>query len=276
MKRVTGKHQRGWQFLFYLAVLLCVAALGVIGLYGYGQYQANEQYHGLRQLGEVPDKEAVEILRKAVVTEGKTERDEGGEAVQKVDFKALHQVNPEICAWIQIPDTQIDYPVLQSDTDDGFYLDHNFAGLAEISGSIYMERANSSDFEDFMTVLYGHNMRNGSMFQNLHFFEDAGFFEEHPFVYIYKENHRLTYEIFAAYNSNNDHLLNAFDFSKKKNQRDYLRKVQQGISMGQNSRKTTKVAEKDRILTLSTCTGNRPEERYLVQAVLKRDETTES
>lgn len=104
MKRVTGKHQRGWQFLFYLAVLLCVAALGVIGLYGYGQYQANEQYHGLRQLGEVPDKEAVEILRKAVVTEGKTERDEGGEAVQKVDFKALHQVNPEICAWIQMMD----------------------------------------------------------------------------------------------------------------------------------------------------------------------------
>lgn len=76
---------------------------------------------------------------------------------------------------IRVPDTQIDYPVLQREENDTYYLRHNSSGRYAFAGSIYTEEANSRDFKDPMTVLYGHNMRDGSMFQNLHFFEDETF-----------------------------------------------------------------------------------------------------
>ena len=191
-----------------------------------------------------------------------------------VDFDELQAMNPDIYAWIRIPDTQIDYPVLQREEDDTYYLRHNSSRRYAFAGSIYTEEANSRDFKDPMTVLYGHNMRDGSMFQNLHFFEDETFFAEHPEFFIYLPGYRLTYEIFAAYRFDDTHLLGAFDFSKKKVRRAYIREVFAGISMGQNTREDVKVTAKDKLVTLSTCTSDQADGRYLVQAVLRKKEKT--
>ena len=67
------------------------------------------------------------------------------------------------------------------------------------AGCIYTESGNSKNFTDPNTVVYGHNMRNGSMFQNLHYYEDPEFFEQNPFVYIYTEDKIRIYEVFASY-----------------------------------------------------------------------------
>ena len=158
--------------------------------------------------------------------------------------------------------------------NDTYYLRHNSSGRYAFAGSIYTEEANSRDFKDPMTVLYGHNMRDGSMFQNLHFFEDETFFAEHPEFFIYLPGYRLTYEIFAAYRFDDTHLLGAFDFSKKKGRRAYIREVFAGISMGQNTREHVKVTAKDKLVTLSTCTSDQADGRYLVQAVLRKKEKT--
>ena len=102
-----------------------------------------------------------------------------------VDFKELMKINPDIYAWIYIPNTNVDYPVAQSgpDNDDSFYLSHNVYKNYQFSGTIYSEKKNSRDFMDPVTVLYGHNMLNGSMFATLHNFNDKEFFDENSFSF---------------------------------------------------------------------------------------------
>ena len=97
-------------------------------------------------------------------------------AENPIDFDALANTNDEIYAWITIPNTNIDYPVLQSKTSDLFYIDHDVNKNYLFAGSIYSEFSNLRNFSDRDTVLYGHNMLDGSMFADLHKFEDEDFF----------------------------------------------------------------------------------------------------
>lgn len=191
-----------------------------------------------------------------------------------IDFASLQAVNTDVYAWIRIPNTNIDYPVLQSVTeDDGFYLDHDINKQYKFAGSIYSERKNSTDFSDPNTVLYGHNMKNGSMFQNLHKFRDKTFFDENQYIYIYTPGHILTYEIFAAYRYDDRHILNSFNFSDPAVFAEYLEYVKAPKSMIVNTR-PVELNTDSRLLTLSTCIGNQKNYRYLVQGVLKQDEPT--
>ncbi len=89
-----------------------------------------------------------------------------------IDFSALQEKNADIYAWIQIPGTLVDYPVLQHSTDRLYYLNHTIDGTAGLPGSIYSEAIHPKDFSAPMTVLYGHNMRNDTMFGSLHDYED--------------------------------------------------------------------------------------------------------
>lgn len=113
------------------------------------------------------------------------------------DFGQLHEQNEDIYAWIVVPGTQVDYPLLQSETDN-YYLDYNLDHSKGYPGCIYTNQCNRKDFSDYNTVLYGHNMKNGSMFGSIHSFEDETFFDGHPYIYVYTENERLTYEIYEA------------------------------------------------------------------------------
>ena len=95
---------------------------------------------------------------------------------QEIDFAALHEENPEIFSWIKVDGTQIDYPVLCRVGDDAYYHTHTVKGKKAVAGSIYIQAGwNKQDWSDFHTVIYGHNMRNGSMFANLQKFEKKKF-----------------------------------------------------------------------------------------------------
>lgn len=87
----------------------------------------------------------------------------------------MKETNPDIYAWIEIPDTNVNYPIVQSADDDSYYLNHTIDGQEGYPGSIYTEKVNAKDFSDFNTVIYGHDMKDGSMFKDLHKFEDADF-----------------------------------------------------------------------------------------------------
>ena len=86
-----------------------------------------------------------------------------------VDFDELQAMNPDIYAWVTIPDTDISYAVLQRDGDDDqeYYSKHSENGAYYSGGSIFSQDYNQKDFSDPMTVLYGHNLRNGRMFAQL-------------------------------------------------------------------------------------------------------------
>ncbi len=192
-----------------------------------------------------------------------------------IDFTSLKEINPEIYAWIRIPNTNIDYPVAQSATDDGFYLHHDIYGKYVFAGTIYSEMKNSKDFSDPNTILYGHNMTKGYMFQNLYKFQKQDFFNSNTEFYIYTPGHILTYTVYSAYQYDDRHILNSFDFSDEKVFEEYIESTKNPTFMLKNVRQDIEVSTKDKIITLSTCLGNGNKYRYLVQGVLTNDQPTQ-
>ena len=192
-----------------------------------------------------------------------------------VDFDGMWKVNPDVYAWITIPGTVIDYPILQHATDNSYYLNYNIDGSYGRPGCIYTENTNSKEFTDNNTIIYGHNMRNGSMFADLHKFEDATFFEEHKEVIIYTPEKELKYTVFAAYVYDDRHLMYSFNFADEQVFANYLNDIQNMRSMNAFIREDITVTADDNIITLSTCMAKQPSNRYLVQAVLQQDEVAQ-
>ena len=190
-----------------------------------------------------------------------------------IDWDKLHATNPDIYAWINVPGTSVDYPVLQHPTDNGYYLMHNLDGSYGYPGVIYTEDYNSKDFTDPNTVLYGHNMDNTTMFSTLHKFSDPDMVLNPHYIYIYTEDGRtLVYEIFAAYEYPSLHLLINFDVKNEYVFEQYLRNISNIDITGTgvaNIRHDIEPTVDDRIITLSTCTTDHDaSERFLVVGVL--------
>ncbi len=189
------------------------------------------------------------------------------EDINPIDFESLTAQYPDVYAWIRIPGTNVDYPIVQREGDNGYYLNHTVDGRKRVEGAIFTEDYNQKDFEDPNTLIYGHNMKNGSMFKTLHKYKDRKFFEENRDVYIYQEGKVLKYKIFAAYTYDSRHLMLSFDFKDDIIYETYINSVLTKKEMSSNIDTTVPITAKDKIITLSTCNGN-PNQRYLVQAVL--------
>lgn len=215
------------------------------------------------QMEEVPQEEEPDIWELYSVPQ------------KEIDFAALQEENEDVYAWITIPDTGIDYPVLQHPKEMDYYLHHNIDGSKGYPGCIYTQFYNAKDWKDNNTVLYGHNMRDHTMFANLHYFEDSKFFETHPYVYLYSENQVRVYQVFAAYEFSNAHLLLSFNMEDKESYGAYLENIFQIEGMNNHYNNDLELTTEDKIITLSTCINSKPERRYLVQAVLIAEENQE-
>lgn len=169
-----------------LILLLALIAVGGIGYVIYYMTSLEKQ------------EDVYEETREAVKEEQPVQQEEEPETEIPIDFESLWGMNLDIYAWIEIPGTKVDYPILQSATDDSYYLNHNIDGSEGYPGSIYTESYNGKTFEDFNTVIYGHNMKDDTMFGDLHKYEDSAFMKENSQVIIYTPEKILTYQIFAA------------------------------------------------------------------------------
>lgn len=191
-----------------------------------------------------------------------------------IDFAALTQdTNEHIYAWITVPGTVIDYPVLQHPEEFGYYLDHNLDHSEGYPGCIYSQLYNSREWDDPITVLYGHNMKNGTMFAGLHQYEDYQFFEENPYIYIYTEDSVLVYQIFAAYEYSDLDLVQLYMLGGEAAYTEYLNSIYSLDGMNNNFNTEIEVTVEDKVLTLATCISNKPTNRYLVQGVLVAEGT---
>lgn len=191
-----------------------------------------------------------------------------------IDFAYLQEsVNGDIYAWITIPGTNIDYPILQHPTDDSFYLNHNLDGSYGYPGCIYTESLNAKDFTDPNTLIYGHNLKSRTMFSELHKFESRDFFEEHSEVIVYLPGQTLHYQIFAVHVYDDRHVLYSFDFTDEDIYAGYLQSIYDIRDMSANINRNFEVTKDDRILTLSTCVSGKAnaEKRLHVHAVLLED-----
>lgn len=189
-----------------------------------------------------------------------------------VDIEALQEnENEDIYAWLIVPGTEIDYPVLQHPEQLDYYLDHNVDNSKGYPGCIYSQNLNSKEWDDPNTVLYGHNMKNGSMFAGLHYYEDPDFLEENQYIYIFTQNYVRVYHIFGAYEYDNRHLLLAMDTTDPAAFATYLVEVQSLKGMRDNFLEEVLVSIEDHVLTLETCIASKSDKRYIVQAVLEAE-----
>ncbi len=184
-----------------------------------------------------------------------------------IDFDALQAANPDVYAWIRVPGTVIDFPVVQSPDDDLYYMDHAADGTYYAGGSIFSQRYNTKTFQDPVTVLYGHNIDD--IFAQLNNFADADFFDENRVMYIYTPDRVYEYTIFAAYPHVRDHLLLCNDFSNPEEFNAYFASLNDGISC--NYRRDLFPSAGDKVLTLSTCYRQNRMQRYLLQGVLTQE-----
>lgn len=188
----------------------------------------------------------------------------------KVDFTTLkEETNPDIYAWIEIPGTGIDYPIVQHPKEMDYYLDHTLEGTEGYPGAIFTQRMNKTDWSDYNTVIYGHNMKDGSMFGKLHYYGDAKFFEENPYIYIYTDDGRtLAYKVFAAYEYSDLNLVMNFFMNNEEARQEYYDSIWENDGMTSNFDTDISLTESDRIITLSTCISEKADRRYLLQGVL--------
>ena len=195
--------------------------------------------------------------------------------LSKTDLTALREESADVKGWILIPDTLVDYPIMQGD-DNQFYLEHTWKGKANAGGSIFIECQCSGDFSDFNTIIYGHRMGNTSMFGTLASYKKQEFYEEHPCVYICIDGSVRRYDIFASYEPKTTSCTYWVRYDKD----EYKQRVID-FALEQSVIDCGIVPETDdSIITLSTCTGNGHATRWVVQAVfageMKTAESSES
>lgn len=237
-----------------------------MGNYFFKTNTAENSYEELKE--EVKTEEAVS--EEEVMEESETVLEEEKEPVEiPIDFAALKEKNEDIYAWITIPGTKVDYPILQKPEDDGYYLNHTVDGVERLPGSIYTESVHNQEFTESNTVIYGHNMKDDTMFGSLHDYEKADFFKEYRDVFIYTPEHIYTYEIFAAVTYSDAYIPFAFDFTTDEGYQAFLDSIYDSKNMTNQFAEDVEVTTEDCIITMSTCIGNKPNNRYLVLAVLK-------
>lgn len=190
--------------------------------------------------------------------------------VSPVDFAKLAEENPDIYAWIRMDNTVIDYPVLQHPTDDTYYLMHNPDHSYGYPGCIYSELYNTNTFEDPVTVLYGHNMKNGTMFGGLHQFENKDFFDRNTSFEIYMPDKTLVYEIVAALETDDKRITVWYNFEDEKAYQNYIDELMSGAeSELYHIREGVELTTKDKLVVLQTCVSERKSNRYVVIGALR-------
>ena len=194
-----------------------------------------------------------------------------------IDWNKLHERNNDVYSWIYVPGTKVDHVVVQpsKSKSDLYYMNKNLDKDYEFAGTIFSERHNHKDFGDPVTVLYGHNMRNGGMFATLHKFKDPKFFKKHKKMYVYQPKRRLTYKVYSTFTYDDRHIMNSFDFNDAKVLKEFQKMTLKPKAFDKNIRKHTSLDANSKILILSTCTNGASNTRYLVIGVLINDEQTD-
>ena len=187
----------------------------------------------------------------------------------RVDFDELMKINDDTVGWIRFykEPSQINYPVVQGEDND-LYLHKTFSANENTLGAIFVDAAASSDFTDKNTIIYGHRMKDGSMFRKLEEYKDKDFWKENPYFYIYTpDGKEITYKIYSVGQvlDTSDTYLTSFA-----GEEDYQKFLD--MTMKEADYDTgVKVTTDDTIVTLSTCTAASDENRFVVRGVKEKE-----
>ena len=252
---------------FNLIVMLCISTILV---FGYKIYTVQKDYEKAdnvySEIREVKEKQTKSNDEDNIDTN--TNKDKSEEDIDEKDVNDnkegidLSDINSDYKFWINVEGTNVDYPVVQGSNND-FYLNHDFNGNYLSSGSIFLDYRNKSS--DYNMVIYGHYMKNKTMFGQLEKFKDEEFFNKHKTITITTKDGAYEYEIFAVGVFDADYGYNKTSFENKEEFEKFLDKIIKKSRL----KKRNIVGSNDKIITLSTCSYEFDNARTVVFAVKK-------
>ena len=239
--------------------IILVIAIVVFAVSAYKLYGIFSEYNK-------GDKEYQKIQDLVINTEKK---DDTKEETFSVDFEKLLEMNSDVVGWIRFDEpSEINYPVVQG-RDNEEYLKRTFEANTNKLGTLFVDVNNPGDFSGRNTFIYGHNMKNGSMFAQLLKYKDDSFYKEHPYFYIYTPDGKVrTYEIFSAGVVKDTSDSYIMDYADDAAFQTYIVYIKQQSAYPTS----TEVTTASKIVSLSTCTNVRDDERFLVHGVMIKEE----
>ena len=260
---------------FFRLIVLCCAAGLIIGLTNLWNIEreyseGNSVYEQLRREFSPSagirrsDPEAAEPSAAEEVPSGEPEDAAPGSARAAVDFAALQKRNPDTVGWIFCTGTAIDYPIVQG-PDNEYYLARLFTGTSNAAGSIFLDYRNSPDFTDRHSILYGHNMKNGSMFASLTSYRDPEYFREHPQFLLCTPEKTYSVKIFSGYSAGVEDEAWRISFDSEEEFADWAAQEKEKSCFESD----ITPSGTDRIVTLSTCSYEFEEARFVVHGILR-------
>ncbi len=201
--RIISINLRNWQGILLVVLIIATVFTGGMMIYTQIDKKQNEkEYERLQQLASqvIPEEDLFNIEEATptpvleedhVVTRDYPNLD--------LDFTALKEINADITGWIYIPAIELSYPVVKT-SDNIFYLEHSFEKENSIYGALFMDFEDPINWSGYNTFIFGHNMKDGSMFGSLkRFMREKGLLASDPFIYVYTEDEILIYEVFSMY-----------------------------------------------------------------------------
>ena len=252
--RGRKKKKGGWisNIILILALIVFVVSAYQLIKIGKGYWDGRSEYEKIRDL--------------AIESDG----DKNGEESQfRVNFDELLAINPDTIGWIRFsPEPSIiSYPIVQGDDNDK-YLHKTFSANENTLGAIFLNVGNKPDFSDRNSIIYGHRMKDGSMFRHLQDYEDQSFWESNPYFYIYTPDGReITYHIYSVgqVEDTSDTYLTVFESEEAYQNFLNMTKEVSAYDTG------VEVTVEDTIVTLSTCTSASDEHRFVVRGVKEKE-----
>ena len=242
-----------------ILVAIIIVCLSIIG-YKYYNYNKDDKLNSEIQDLQPVINEASDSDNNSSGENDGQDQSKDGDYVNSANEEQLKSINSDYKMWIQIENTNINYPVVQS-SDNDYYLKHNFRKESNISGTVFVESANDID-NDKNIILYGHNMRNGTMFNNITNYKEESFFNEDNKISIIMNNTLYEYEVFSVYVKNVSEVNLAIGFANEDEFINYAyNEAEESLY-----KKDVDFSAEDNLITLVTCSYEFTDARTIVVA----------
>lgn len=263
IKAVLKKNERRRKLIVALCSVVALACFGYYGVYYYTAEKTQSQYNNLADL------RGSTSLAAGIrgVTIHYTDEEEIELTVLE-EYETLYNKNKRLIGWLKIPDTNIDYPVMQT-TDNEYYLDHNFNQEYDRNGSLFLDADCDVVRRNTNLIIYGHHMKSGKMFGNLNLYSSESYYKNHSIIQFDTIYEKGTYQVMYVFRSriyNEDEIVfKYYQFFDTASEKEFESNMQE---MSKLSLYDTGVTASfgDELLTLSTCDNSETDGRFVVVA----------
>lgn len=245
-----------------LLIVLCIIFVGVFAFSGYKLYSIMHEYNEADKMYSGLNNQFVSSSSRATPSPDDPLANEETSPIS-VDFDALLAQSQDVVGWIYGPDTVINYPIVQAE-DNFYYLYRFIDGTYNGSGTIFMDCLCNPDFSGRNSVIYGHNMNDGSMFASIRNYTQQEYYDEHPTLYLNTPTQNYRIEVFSGYVTDADSDTYTIGFMDDAAFTDYIARMRSQSTF----ESSVEVTAEDNIITLSTCSYEYYDARYVLQGKL--------